>query len=144
MLDGFQVDGATILAWVTAAASLILAITGFIRAIKSERRTKREVSSLKGDIVVTREGIVNAFQTAKIPTDLKVDLSNKVDEKFELGLERVVATIKEHEELRTKLMIANTQILAWTAAFNKLSEADKQKINDLIKEMTDKDSTVEV
>ena len=51
---------------------------------------------------------------------------------------------KEQEELRTKLAVANTQILAFTAAFNKQSTEKQTEINELIKQITDGDKVIEV
>lgn len=144
MLEFFQIYGPSILAAIVAAGGAITSVCATIKLFKSEKRIKAENAQMQEDVKITREGIVEAFKKSKIPTELRLSISKQVDEKLEAWAEKFLIMFKEHEELRTKLAVANTQILAFTAAFNKLSPEEQTKINELIKQITDGDKVIEV
>lgn len=144
MLEFFQIYGPSILAAIVAAGGAITSVCATIKLFKSEKRIKAENAQMQEDVKITREGIVEAFKKSKIPTELRLSISKQVDEKLEAWAEKFLIMFKEHEELRTKLAVANTQILAFTAAFNKLSPEEQTEINELIKQITDGDKVIEV
>lgn len=144
MLEFFELYGPSILAAIVATGGAITSVCSAIKLFKSEKRIKAENAQLQEDVKVTREGIVEAFKKSKIPTELRLSISKQVDEKLEAWAEKFLIMFKEHEELRTKLAVANTQILAFTAAFNKLSVEEQTEINELIKQITDGDKVIEV
>lgn len=144
MLEFFQIYGPSILAAIVAAGGAITSVCATIKLFKSEKRIKAENAQMQEDVKITREGIVEAFKKSKIPTELRWSISKQVDEKLEAWAEKFLIMFKEHEELRTKLAVANTQILAFTAAFNKLSPEEQTEINELIKQITDGDKVIEV
>lgn len=144
MLEFFQIYGPSILAAIVAAGGAITSVCATIKMFKTEKRVKASEAQTKEDVKITREGIVEAFKKSKIPTELRLSISKQVDEKLEAWAEKFLIMFKEHEELRTKLAVANTQILAFTAAFNKLSPEEQEEINELIKQITDGDKVIEV
>lgn len=144
MLEFFELYGPSILAAIVSAGGAITAVCATIKLFKSEKRIKAENAQMQEDVKITREGIVEAFKKSKIPTELRLSISKQVDEKLEAWAEKFLIMFKEHEELRTKLAVANTQILAFTAAFNKLSPEEQTEINELIKQITDGDKVIEV
>lgn len=144
MLEFFELYGPSILAAIAAAGGAITAVCATIKMFKTEKRVKASEAQTKEDVKITREGIVEAFKKSKIPTELRLSISKQVDEKLEAWAEKFLIMFKEHEELRTKLAVANTQILAFTAAFNKLSPEEQTEINELIKQITDGDKVIEV
>lgn len=144
MLEFFELYGPSILAAIVAAGGAITSVCATIKLFKSEKRIKAENAQMQEDVKITREGIVEAFKKSKIPTELRLSISKQVDEKLEAWAEKFLIMFKEHEELRTKLAVANTQILAFTAAFNKLSPEEQTEINELIKQITDGDKVIEV
>lgn len=144
MLEFFELYGPSILAAIVAAGGAITSVCATIKMFKTEKRVKASEAQTKEDVKITREGIVEAFKKSKIPTELRLSISKQVDEKLEAWAEKFLIMFKEHEELRTKLAVANTQILAFTAAFNKLSPEEQEEINELIKQITDGDKTIEV
>lgn len=144
MLEFFQLYGPSILAAIVAAGGAVTSVCAVIKMFKTEKRVKASEAQTKEDIQITREGIVEAFKKSKIPTEWKISISKQVDEKLEMWAERFLTMFKEHEDLRTKLAVANTQILAYTAAFNKLSPEQQAELNELIKQITDGDKTIEV
>ena len=141
MLEFFQIYGPSILAAIVAAGGAITSVCAVIKMFKTEKRVKASEAQTKEDIRVTREGIVEAFKKSKIPTEWKISISKQVDEKLEAWAEKFLIMFKE---LRTQLAVANTKILAYTAAFNKLSPEEQEEINELIKQITDGDKTIEV
>lgn len=144
MLEFFEMYGPSILACIVAVAGAITSFTTLVKTFRSEKRMNINQDQMKQDIQITQEGIVEAFKKSKIGSEWKVSVSNQIDKKLEAWSQKFLATLEEHEELRTKLAVANTQILAYTAAFNKLSEEEKKKIQDLIAEITENDTTIEV
>ena len=144
MLEFFELYGPSILAAIVAAGGAITSVCATIKLFKSEKRIKAENAQMQEDVKITREGSVEAFKKSKIPTELRLSISKQVDEKLEAWAEKFLIMFKEHEELRTKLAVANTQILAFTAAFNKLSPEEQTEINELIKQITDGDKVIEV
>ena len=143
MLAFFQIYGTSILAAIVAAGGAITSVCATIKMFKTAKRVKASEAQNKEDVKITREGIVEAFKKSKIPTELRLSISKQVDEKLEAWAEKFLIMFKEHEELRTKLAVANTQILAFTAAFNKRSPEEQTEINDLIKQITDGDKVIE-
>lgn len=144
MMEFLEFYGPQILACIVAVAGSISSVSAAVKMFKSEKRLKASESQIKEDIKITQEGIVEAFKKSKISTDWKVSISKQVDQKLEAWAEKFLIMFAEHEELRTKLAVANTKILAFTAAFNKLSTAQQEEINELIKEITEGDKTIEV
>ena len=51
---------------------------------------------------------------------------------------------KENEQTRDLIMISILKILNFTAASNKLTEDEKKQIDDLIKQITDEDNTIDI
>lgn len=144
MLEFLELYGPSILAAIVAAGGAVTSVCATIKMFKTEKRVKASEAQTKEDIQITREGIVEAFKKSKIPTEWKISLSKQVDEKLEAWAEKFLIMFKEHEDLRTQLAVANTKILAYTAAFNKLSPEEQEEINELIKQITDGDKTIEV
>ena len=144
MIEFFRIYGGDILAGIVALCGAGTAVFSFIKTIKLNKSVKLTQDSTMQQIAITQEGIVKAFQTAKIPTEWKISISNQVDQKLEAWAAKFLTMFKEHEDIRTQLAIVNTKILAFTAAFNKLSDEDKAKLEELIKQVTDKDKILEV
>ena len=143
-MEFFQIYGPSILAAIVPAGGAITAVCATIKMFKTEKRVKASEAQTKEDIRVTREGIVEAFKKSKIPTEWKISISKQVDEKLEAWAEKFLIMFKEHEDLRTQLAVANTKILAFTAVFKKLLPVEQTENNELIKQITDGDKTIEV
>lgn len=144
MLDFLEAYFIDILAFLMALASAIGAVFSSVEAIKTFKDLTRLKAKTAEDIQITQDGIVNAFKLAKIPNELKVSINEQIDAKLETWAAKFLIMFEQHEKMRTELAAANTKILAYTAAFNKLSEEEKAHINELIKLITDKDRIVEV
>ena len=95
-------------------------------------------------IQITRDGIVEAFKSAKIPTEWKVTISKQFDEKLTSLRDEVIGILQNSETARTGAIIMILKILNYTAASNKLTEDDKTKIADMVKLITDEDATLDI
>ena len=144
MLEFFETYGADIMAMIVAIASAATTITTFFKSLNLSKQFKALSKVTNEKIEITQNGIVEAFKTAKIPTEWKISISNQVDKKLEEWAAKFLIMFEEHERIRTELAVANTKILAYTAAYNKLSDEEKAKIDAAIKQITDKDKTIEV
>lgn len=144
MLDFLETYFVDILAFLVACTGAIGTVFSSVKAVKTFKDVKALKAKTVEDIQITQDGIVNAFKLAKIPNELKVSISEQVDTKLETWAAKFLTMFEQHEKMRTELAAANTKILAYTAAFNKLSEEEKARINELIKLITDKDKIVEV
>lgn len=144
MLEFFEMYGADIMSMVVAITGAATALTTFIKTINLNKQFKMLQKVTSEKIEITQQGIVEAFKTAKIPSEWKISISNQVDKKLEDWAAKFLTMFEEHERIRTELAVANTKILAFTAAYNKLSDEEKARVDELIKEITDKDKSIEV
>ena len=144
MLEFFETYGIDILALVIAIAGTISSCSAFMKSIYVGKQFKLLGKLTDEKIQITQNGIVEAFKTAKIPNEWKISISNQVDKKLEDWAAKFLTLFEEHERIRTELAIANTKILAYTAAYNKLTTEEKNRIDECIKRVTDKDKYIEV
>lgn len=129
--------GATIVMALINIANAAAAVTAYIKMKRSERQTK-------SDIQITQEGIVKAFKDAKLPSEVKVSLSNQLDAKFNNWSKNFLKEYEQREEQKMALILANAKILSYTQAFNKLDDETKAKIKDAINQISENDKTIEV
>lgn len=134
---------AQILAIVTAATSLLITITTFIKVLKSEARTTGRLSNFAEDVKVTRAGIVQGFKDAVVTKDLKVSINKQVEKILDARLDEFLKKIIKSEEIRTKMAYWNLKILAWTAASNKLTNEEKAEISELMALIAEEEQIVE-
>ena len=134
------------LEWIEANAELIglicsviigvcgaaAAITSLIKAWKVGKISTAQYNELKGEIGITREGIVEAFKTVKFPTNWKVDLSKKVETKFDELSNKLYTKLATDDAAKTRLIIFMAKIMANTAAYNKLADDEKEELNSLL------------
>ena len=124
-------------ALITGVGGAITSIASIIKVFKSDKENKQ-------DIKITREGIIEAFKKAKLPTDLRVSLTKQVDEKLNAMSDKLLAEVKEREAKVTKLAAYACKILANTAAFNKLSVEEQADINECISELLGEQYTIDI
>lgn len=144
MYEFFAQYGPTVLAIFSAVTACAASITGLVKVVNTSKEIKQESAKTKEDIKITREGVIEAFKTAKIPSEWKVSVSNQVNKILTSFRDEMINTYKENERVRDLTMIAILKILNFTAASNKLSESEKQEINDLIAQITPEDNTIDV
>lgn len=144
MLEFLTQYGSDILAALVSVTAVFTSIVGLAKSLKIGKKVDTNAATTQQEIQITREGIVEAFKTAKIPTEWKVTVSNQLMQQLNKFRDDFIIMFKEQEELRTKLMVAAVKILNYTAASNKLTEDEKQEINELIKMITDEDATIDI
>lgn len=144
MLEFLSQYGVEISAIITGVSGLLASIFGLVKVFKNGKQIDKNNEVTKQEIQVTREGIVEAFKEAKIPNEWKISVSNQVNSILTNFRDELITTIKENEKLRNKLMILTVKILSFTAASNKLTEDEKAQLNDLIKEISEEDSTIDI
>ena len=144
MLEFLETYGAQIVAVLTAAAGLFTAVYNMTKVLKINKKVDQNAEATKQDIEITREGIVEAFKTAKIPTEWKISVSNQVNAILTQWRDEFIELFQKHEVVRDDIMLMIVKILAFTAASNKLSDEDKAKLDELIKCISDNDSTIDI
>lgn len=144
MLEFFAQHGPAILAGMTALGSLVASITGLVKVFKTNQKINAEQAKTQTEIQITREGIIEAFKAAKIPNEWKVTVSKQVEAYLTKFRDEFITMFKENEQTRDLIMISILKILNFTAASNKLTEDEKKQIDDLIKQITDEDNTIDI
>ena len=144
MLEFFAQHGPAILAGMTALGSLVASITGLVKVFKTNQKINAEQAKTQTEIQITREGIIEAFKAAKIPNEWKVTVSKQVEAYLTKFRDEFITMFKENEQARDLIMISILKILNFTAASNKLTEDEKKQIDDLIKQITDEDNTIDI
>lgn len=144
MLEFFAQHGPAILAGMTAIGSLVASITGLVKVFKTNQKINAEQAKTQTEIQITREGIIEAFKAAKIPNEWKVTVSKQVEAYLTKFRDEFITMFKENEQTRDLIMISILKILNFTAASNKLTEDEKKQIDDLIKQITDEDNTIDI
>lgn len=144
MLEFFAQHGPAILAGMTALGSLVASITGLVKVFKTNQKINAEQAKTQTEIQITREGIIEAFKAAKIPNEWKVTVSKQVEAYLTKFRDEFITMFKENEQTRDLIMISILKILNFTAASNKLTEDEKKQIDDLIKQISDEDNTIDI
>ena len=144
MLEFFAQHGPAILAGMTALGSLVASVTGLVKVFKTNQKINAEQAKTQTEIQITREGIIEAFKAAKIPNEWKVTVSKQVEAYLTKFRDDFITMYKENEQARNLMMVSMLKILNFTAASNKLTEDEKKQIDDLIKMISDEDSTIDI
>lgn len=144
MLDFLANYGPEITAFVVALGSLAASVYGIVTAFKTGKKVDANNQTTQEEIQITREGIVEAFKTAKIPNEWKISVSKQVNETLTAATDKIISLIKQNEALRTDMMVLILKILDYTAASNKLTDDEKAKVQELIALVTEEDATIDI
>lgn len=144
MLDFLAQYGAQIITALVALGSLAGSVYGILKVFQTGKKVDIVNKTTDEKIQITRDGIVEAFKSAKIPTEWKVTISKQFDEKLTSLRDEVIGILQNSETARTGAIIMILKILNYTAASNKLTEDDKTKIADMVKLITDEDATIDI
>ena len=144
MLEFFQTYGPSIFAGILGAGSLASAIVALCNVFKINKKVNKETKTVDEKIQITQDGIVKAFQTAKLPNEIKLSLMTQVKDVLTEARDKIIEEVKKNEQLRTNMMMLILKILNFTAASNKLTEDEKKQIEDMIKLISNEDSTIEI
>lgn len=136
MLEWLSIYGPDIVLGLLGGSGLYAAIRGLIITKMNDRKINQKVDEKIGkiqeDIVVTQEGIIQAFKQAILGNDFKISINNQIDKKLTDLAEKIISTVKENEELRTRLTVLTAIILKNTAAYNKLTDEEKAEMGVLV------------
>ena len=139
MLEWLSTYGLDILLGILSSGGLYAGISGIVRTIKLNKKIDKTVDEKIGkvqeDIVITQEGVIQAFKQAILGNDFKISINNQIDKKLTDLAEKLISTIKENEELRTRLTVLTAIILKNTAAYNKLTDEEKGEMNVLVNKL---------
>lgn len=144
MLEFLANHGINIAAIATALAGLLGAVVSLIQVFKNNKHIRDNNELTKQNIQVTRTGIVEAFKTAKIPTDWKVSINNQVNKLLVNFRDEFIKLYKENVEITNKLLAISAKILSFTAASDKLTEEEKKQLNDLVLLLNNEDYTIDL
>lgn len=110
----------------------VAAVASMIKAIKTGKVSTAQYNELNAKIGVTQQGIVEAFKQVKFPTTWKVDMSKKVEAKFNEMSDRLYNKLVQQDDVKTRLIIFMAKIMANTAAFNKFTDEEKAEYAALL------------
>ena len=136
MVEWLEAHSASILAVIMSLCGSITSIETLIKSLNFITTLKSELAALKKDIQITREGIVEAFKEAVIPSEIKVDISKQVNKILNSAMSEFKAILINNQETMAKMMVYMLKIMKNTAAYNKLTDEEKQELNNLVSEDT--------
>lgn len=117
---------------IVGCCGAVAAVASMIKAIKTGKVSTAQYNELNSKIGVTQQGIVEAFKQVKFPTTWKVDMSKKVETKFNEMSDRLYNRLTHQDDVKTRLIIFMARIMANTAAFNKFTDEEKAEYNTLL------------
>lgn len=144
MVEFLEQYGASIVSILIAIASMITAVFNFKKAAELNKQIKINADAAKQDVAITRQGIIDAFKAAKIPTEWKIDVSNKINTALNSFRDEMITLIKSNQVFENDVLLMAIKILSFTAASDKLSEEDKAKLQELIQLIDDSDKTINI
>ena len=144
MLEFLSNHGVEITAIITALGGAIGAVVSLIQVFKNNRKINKNNELTKQDIKITREGIVEAFKSAKIPNEWKISVSTQVNKMLVNFRDEFIKLYKENAEMSNKLLAISAKVLSFTAASEKLTADEKKQLQDLILLLNKEDYTIDI
>ena len=132
----------------------IIAITSFIKALKSESRVttnvdtmlssvKKEMALLDEKVTITRAGIVQGFKDAVVTKDVKVSVNSQVKKLLDEHKQEILAIVNKSEARKTQLTYWALKILRYTAAFDKLTVEQQSELEEVMALIADDEQIVD-
>lgn len=142
-MDFIMQYGDEILVIIGSITSAVVAITSFIKALKSENRVtttvntvvngiRTEMKKLDERVTVTRQGIVQGFKDAVVTKDVKVSINNQVKLILEDFKKDILAEVKRQNQERTQMTYWALKILRYTAAYDKLTVEQQTELDEVM------------
>lgn len=144
MLDFIAQYGPYLVSGILGLGALAGAVYNIRKCFKLGKKVDTVTLDLQKQIEITREGIVEAFKTAKLPNEIKLSLTNKVDDMLVKVRDAIIVEFKKNEGMRTTMMMMCLKILSFTHASDKLTDEEKKQIEDMMKLITDTDATINI
>ena len=144
MVEFLEQHGASIVELIIAIAGMITAVYNFKKAAELNKQIKINADAAKQDVTVTRQGVVDAFKSAKIPTEWKIDVSNKINTLLSGFRDETIALIKSNQAITNDFLVLAIKILSYTKASDKLTPEEKAKLNELMQLISEEDKTIDI
>ena len=144
MLEFLEAYGPALISGIIGAGGLAGAIYNIVKCLKLGKKVDKATCSLEKNMEITREGIVEAFKSAKLPNEIKLSITTKVEDILSQARDAIITEVKKNEALRTTMMAMILKVLSFTAASNKLTDDEKKQIEDMIKQINVEDNTINI
>lgn len=144
MLEFLAQHGPDIISAILGLGGLIVGVHNVVKCFKMGKKIDTTTVSLETNIQVIKDGIVEAFKSAKLPSEIKLSISNKLEEILGQVRDTVITEFKKNEASRTMIMLLILKILRFSQASSKLTDEEKNKVDDLLKLITEEDATIEL
>lgn len=144
MLEFFAEYGPAIVSGIIGAGGLAGAIYNIVKCFKLGKKIDTTTVSLENQMQITQKGIVEAFKSAKLPNEIRLSISTKVEEILNQATDKIIDVVKQNEAIRTAANLMVLKILNYTAASNKLTEDERKQVEDILKVLTDEDNTISI
>lgn len=144
MLEWLTTNGFTLVAGILGVLGTAGASWAVVKVFKTGKKINNAINVAKEDVKVTREGIVEAFKSANIPSEFKITISNQVNQILTGFKNELLKIVKENAQYANTVMALILKILNYTAASNKLTDEEKALVNDWINQITDAEKTIDV
>lgn len=122
----------TVVSGVVAGSTAIVSVVSLIKALKSEKRTKKELNKARRDVEITQAGIVEAFKKSVITKDVKVSINKQVERVLDQKFEKFEDRLNLKDAQRTQMTYWCIRILQHTAAANKLTMEQQAELEELL------------
>ena len=123
---------------------MVTAVFNFKKAAELNKQIKVNADAARQDVEVTRQGVIDAFKSAKIPTEWKIDVSNKIDKSLSKFRDETIDLIKSNQATTNDLLLMAIKILQYTKASEKLNDDEKARLDEMVKLIKDEDKTIDI
>ena len=144
MVEFLEQYGASIVAIIIAIAGMVTAVFNFKKAAELNKQIKTNADAARQDVAVTRQGVIDAFKSAKIPTEWKIDVSNKIDKSLSKFRDETIELIKSNQATTNDFLLMAIKILQYTKASEKLNDDEKAKLDEMVQLIKDEDKTIDI
>ena len=144
MVEFIEQYGASIVAIIIAIAGMVTAVFNFKKAAELNKQIKTNADAARQDVAITRQGVIDAFKSAKIPTEWKIDVSNKISASLSAFRDEMITLIKSNQATQNDMLLIAIKILQFTKASEKLSDEDKAKLDEFIQKIGEEDKTIDI
>ena len=142
MLDFLAQYGPMITMGLTALGSLGVALYNFKQVLTMGKKVDENVANTNQSIQITQQGVIEAFKTAKIPTEWKIDVSSKIASTLTDWQQKIENLVTGKLAQTNQMLNMALTILKNTAAANKLTDAEKAQVEEIQKQVSEDDKTV--
>lgn len=144
MLEWITQYGPMILTGLTSVGTGASAIYAISKVFKLGKKIEKNSVETTEQIKITRDGIVEAFKTAVVPTEWKISVSSQIAKQLTDWKSELFAEFDRREKRRDEIAICSLKILSHTKSYDALSNDEKIKTQDLIKLIGEEDCTIDI